>query len=356
MTDTATVTPTTNTARIEGVVFREQTPLPGAPLFFGTVEVTAGPDGEFAVDAKSDEDASVSSALPAMQILSFNGEEQEVLEGNGQEIADFAGARGGQLVIEVTGRITPEPLCRTFSSENGQEVLRFPYTHRYSEDLEVESQQLNTLWSPDGVAAPPRMFMRSDTNLPPGYFGFEHPMTSFVWLDTEGRERVNALWRIVGAEQAVDSLKDDVVWCTVSGEFDGCIEFSAEMNNRIFAQMVSTVSKLSRAAVRAKTKGLWRPKGKLRIPYHARAALSLRTIRQILNGLLPNRYICSGAAPPRCVTATYPKIELLQQFDSFLKVKLPKGLQHLVRLYPAERKAFIVELNKQPDRYVSCSQ
>jgi hypothetical protein len=337
-------------------VFRQQTPLPGAPLFVGTFAVTAGPVGEFALDVDSNADAGVSSALPAIQILSFNGEAREVLEGTGEQVAEFASQHGGQLEIEVIGRITPEPVCRTYSSEDGQEVLRFPYTQRYTEDLEVDSPQLNTLWSPSGVPAPPRLFVRTGEALPAGYYGFEHPISEFTWRDAQGREHVSALWRIIGAEQSAESLKDDLMWCTASGEFSGCIEFSLEMSNRIFAQAVSTVSSLSRAAEKAKIKGLWRPKGKLRKPYFARAAQALRTIRKILSGLLPNRYICSGQTPPRCTTAIYPKAELLQQFDYFLKVKLPKGLQHLVRLYPAERKAFIAELNKQPDRYVSCSQ
>jgi hypothetical protein len=337
-------------------VSRQQTPLPGAPLFVGTFEVTAGPAGEFALDVGSNEDAEVSSALPAMQILSFNGEEREVLEGTGQQIAEFMDQHGGQLEIEVIGRITPEPICRTFSADGNEEILRFPYTNRYSEELEVASQQLNTLWSPSGEPVPPRTFVNSDSTFATGYYGFEHPISEFTWRDAQGREYVSALWRILGAEQSVESLKDDLMWCTASGEFNGCIEFSAEATGRPFAQATSTMSKLSRSAAKAKAKGLWRPKGKLRIPYYERAAQALSAIRRILNGLPPNRYICAGATPPQCVTATYPKAELLQEFDHFLKVKLPKGLQHLVRLYPAERKAFIAELNKQPDRYVSCSQ
>jgi hypothetical protein len=170
--------------------------------------------------------------------------------------------------------LRPEPLCRTFSSENGEEVLRFPYTNRHSQDLEVDSQQLNTLWSVDEAAAPPRVFLLSDSTFSDGDYGFEHPIRLFTWLDAGGLERVSALWRIVGAEQGIEALKEDIGWCTVTGEFKDCVGFSPDMNNRIFAQMLSTVSKLSRAAVRAKAKakGLWRSKGKLHIPYHARAA------------------------------------------------------------------------------------
>jgi len=334
----------------------EETPLPYAPLVFGSLAVTADPDGRFEVSVRSNEDASVSSGLPALQILDFNGEVTEVLTGTGQQIAEFAAAYDSELRVNAISRIKPENMCRTFSSDTGEEALRFPYTSRYSEQLEVTSANLNTLFSISGAPYPLSLFEASSVELPDGFYGFEWPLSHFVWIGSDGTERVSAAWKILGKQSQVEDRKSDVPWCAGAGGLDQCVPYSGDLNNRIFRQAVSTVTALSRAAVRAKAQGIWKPTGRLRIPFFKRAAQSLSKIRFILSQLLPNRFICPGAAPPQCVVATFPKAELMREFESMLTVKWPRGLLHLRKTFPKERQAFRNELARQPDKYASCSE
>jgi hypothetical protein len=322
----------------------------------GNATITAGPEGQFQVSVELNADASVSSGLKALMIRSFDGQEMEVLTGTGREVIEFVATYGAPLEVEMVRRVSPEPVCRTYGLATGEEILRSPYTNRYSEDLSVQAQNLNTLWSISGQPSPVSEFLRTDQSLPDGYYGFEWPIGHFVWLDAEGRERVSATWRLLGKEVSVESLKSEVPFCELNGEIVGCEELSERMDNRIFQQAVATVTELSNLAVRAKRAGLWKPVGRYRLPYFKRAAKALRIIRFILSGLLPNRYLCPDPSPPQCVKVVYPKSELLAQFESILRVKLPTGLRHLPRHYPRLRAAFVAELDKQPISYLSCAR
>ncbi len=324
-------------------------------MVVGAATITAGPEGQFEVAVDLQADASVSSGLKALMIRSFNGQEMEVLSGTGQQVIQFVATYGPPLEIDMIGRIRQEDICRTYGSVAGEEILRFPYTNRYSENLSVEAESLNTLYSITGQAAPVGEFLRSPEGAPEGYYGFEWPIEHFLWQDGAGRERLYAIWKLLGKEVSVNSLKNDVPFCELNGAIVGCEELSDAMDNRIFQQVVSSVTALNIAAVNAKRAGLWRPVGRFRTPYFARAGRALKAIRLILRNLLPNRYLCPDPTPPQCVVVRYPKAELLAQFDSILRVRLPKGLERLPKMYPALRRDFIAELNKQPNAYISCA-
>jgi len=304
-----------------------------------------------------DQDASVSSGLEALKILDFNGEEKEVLPGTGIEISEFAMSRGEELVINAISRIIPGQMCRTFSEENGQEMLRFPFTNRYFKQLEVSSRLLNTIWSVTGDASPASVFDASTEELPDDYYGFEWPISNFTWIDSDSQEKVSAIWRILGKQVTTESLRSEIPFCSEPDSLIDCNKIPVSLRNRIFEQAVSTVSGISRGAVKAKKTGRWKPKGKFRLPYLIkRAADALSSIRGILQGLPRNHYVCSTPARPPCQQQKFPKASLLLQFENILKVKLPPELKHLRKKYPAERKAFIQELNKYPDTFTSCPE
>jgi hypothetical protein len=342
------------TSMIRGVVIAEETPLAFAPLVFGTLQVTANPAGEFNVIVPALQDASIASGLTALRVLDFNGEETERLEGTGKQIEEFASSRGGDLRVNVLSRIQPENICRTFSLQDGSELLRFPYTNRYGEQLEVQSQGLNTLYSASGGPAPTAVFEPSTPSMPDGYFGFEWPISDFVWVNVAGEEQVSAVWKILGKQSQVDARVVDLPMCEWSAGLDGCIPLPTDLSNRIFLKAVSTVTSLSKAIVRERRLGVWRPEGQVRAPFFDRAAKSLRSLRAILSALPQHRYICPSGAPPRCTTVKFPKQALLKGFDSMLRVQWPRGLERIPKLYPKERKAFLAELRKQPDSYVWC--
>jgi hypothetical protein len=344
---------------IRGIVVTEQTPLPWAPLLVGQFNITADQDGRFEVSLPAEQDASVASGLEALRIIDFNGEEMEILPGTAAEIERFAAARGSELIINAISRVIPGPMCRTFSDENGEELLRFPYTNRYFKQLEVSSSLLNTIWSVSGNAAPGALFEASpDTTpepLPDNYYGFELPISHFTWTDSNSQERVSAVWRILGKQVQTETLRSEIPFCSEPDTLTDCTKLPSSLRNRIFEQAVSTVTRLSKGAVKAKKSGRWKPRGKFRNPYLIkRAAAALASIRAILRGLPANQYFCANGAKAPCSNQRFPKTQLLKQFDQILKVKLPNELRHLQKTYPRERKAFIAELQKYPDIFTSC--
>ncbi len=344
---------------IRGIVVSEQTPLPWAPLLVGQADVTANQDGRFEVSLPAEQDASVASGLEALKIIDFNGMQMAILPGTAAEIEQFSSTRGSELVINAISRVIPGPMCRTFSEENGEELLRFPYTNRYFKQLEVSSSLLNTIWSISGNAAPAALFEASPNTepepLPDDYYGFELPISHFTWTDPNAQERVSAIWRVLGKQAQTETLRSEIPFCSEPGNLVGCSRLPSSLRNQIFEQAVSTVTRLSKGAALAKKSGRWRPKGKFRNPYLIkRAAAGLSNIRAILRGLPANQYFCANGAQAPCANQQFPKAQLLKHFDEMLKVKLPKGLVHLQKSYPRERKAFIAELRKYPDIFTSC--
>ncbi len=363
LTATSTPTDTPNPAelppgqhsRIQGIVITENTPLPWAPVKFGVIEATAGPEGEFSIIMPSLQDASVASGLEALEILDFNGEKMEVLPGSAAEIEAFAQARGSELIINALSRVIPGPMCRTFSTENGEELLRFPYTNRYTKQLEVSSSSLNSVWSVSGTPAPASIFDSSDPSLPDDYFGFEWPLAHFTWTDSNNQLQVSGMWKILGKQSQVEGLVSDIPLCSVMGSIADCNEIPQSLSNRIFEQALKTVTNLSRASVKAKKNGKWRPKGAFRTPFFKNSARSLAAIRSILRQLPSKRYICPTEVRAQCTSQSFPKKQLYDEFENILKVKLPSGLKHLVKTYPQERKAFLAELAKHPGTFITCS-
>jgi hypothetical protein len=318
------------------------------------LQATANPQGEFEVVVPALEDAAVSSGLAALQVLDFNGEETEKLEGTGEQIEEFVSSRGGELLVNVLSRIQPENICRTFSLQDGTELLRFPYTNRYGEHLEVQSQGVNSLYSISGGPAPPAIFEPATPGMPEGYFGFEWPLSDFTWINPAGEERVSAVWKILGKQSQVDARVGDVPICEWSAGLDGCIPLPTEFSNRIFSRAMSTVTALSKAIVREQKRGRWRAGGEVRSSFFGRAAKSLRSIRALLSVVPQQRYVCPSGAPPLCATVKFPKKALLRSFDSMLVAKLPRGLERITKIYPKERKAFLAALRNEPDTYVRC--
>lgn len=301
------------------------------------------------------EDASVSSGLEALQILDFNDEAMDTLTGNGQQIAEFVATHGAELVVNMNPLVVPEPICRTFDEQTGDTLLRFPYTNRHTGRLEVTSESLNELGGAvSGTPVPATIFESSDLSLPIGYYGYELPMSLFTSLDSAGQEYVSAFWKLLGKQQRIDSPARDVAFCSLEGTLRECTPMTAQMNNRIIDQAMSAISSLSKEAVKARKTGRWKVTGKFRTPYLSRSAAAIRSMRALLGAVPANSYICPTQPPPSCLGATFPKAALTAEFDSILKVKLPKGLRHLQKRYPSLRKDFLLELNRHPDSYTYC--
>ncbi len=303
----------------------------------------------------ADNDASISSGLKAIKIEAINGEQREMLQGSGAQIASIAAANGGVIEIAVSRRIKNEPLCLAYSADGGREVLWFRYTNRYGETLEVTDQNLNSILSPSGLPYPISRFDSIDASKPDGFLGFEWALDFFRDIEpTTNREIIRAVWRLLGKEVSVEQPKEEIPLCAESGELDGCSLLPRETSARIFDAAAGTVNRLAKECDKAKRLGVWKPQGTFRTPYYKRAGRALKIIRRILANLEGERLSCPNFTPAGCTEQIFPKAQLLAQFDSILKVKLPKGLARLVKRYPSERRRFIAVLNTHPDRYITC--
>jgi hypothetical protein len=221
----------------------------------------------------------------------------------------------------------------------------------------VASESLNTVWSISGTPAPTSLFEASETAIPDDYYGFEWPISNFTWVDPSGQERISAVWKILGKQTQVESAKDDVVFCAGGGAVGNCSLMPTKSTQTIISQAASTVFAISRAVTKAKVTKAWRSSStSFRTTYQSRAAKALRNINTILRNLPVSRYICPNVAPPPCKDATFPKGALASEFESIFRVKLPKGLKEISKLYPKERQAFMNELKKHPDTYTYCEQ
>lgn len=280
----------------------------------------------------------------------------ETLSGSASEIEQIASSQGGILDIMTSRRVRPEAICRVYDGNLGVEALRFAFTNRYGEALNVSSQGLNSIESVSGVPYPIASFGSTDITKPDGYLGFTWPMDYFKWFDpARNQEVVSTTWKLLGKQVFVDAPQSDIPICSQAGGFSGCSAFNDTLTNRIYEQALSSVTRLSNQALKLKAEGVWKPVGKMRTPYYNSAARSLRSIRILLR-LPSDRYVCTEAVPQACRTVVFPKAQLQSEFDKIFKVKLPNGLRSLVRLVPPERKKFQAELKKLPNSYVTCRQ
>ncbi len=343
----------------------ELTPIADAPVRIGSHALITDNQGAFSIEVLPEERADISSGLLAIGFGSIAGIAGETLSGTGAEIASIAAGVGGAIVIEADQRVKPEALCYIRDANTGVGSIRFPFTNRYGVTLSVESDKLNSLTSvadpskgPDREPYPLADFESIDTDRPDGYLGFEWPVNYFIWFDpARNSDIISAEWKLINRTVSLDQPLSEVPLCPSAARLDSCSAYTADLSNRIYAQMFSSVTRLSQIAEKAARKGIWKNRsGKFRNPYLDQAARSLRTTKFILNRLAKPAFICPAGLPNTCRMQEFPKTAILYQFDSILKVKLPKQLKFLIKSLGKERQKFLVELRKQPDSIVVCDQ
>jgi hypothetical protein len=349
--------------KIAGVVKIKETPVPNLPVQLGSRVVTTNESGEFSVFVPSADVADISSGLLAVGYEKIAGIETEILTGTGSEIAAIAQANGGWIVIEAIQRVKPEDLCYITDSKTGAGFIRFAFTNRFGSTLTVESDKLNLISSladpsrgSDQEPYPLSDFESIEADKPDGYLGFEWPLRYFVWFDpVRNQEVVSAQWKLINEIRSLDQPLSEVPLCPAPALLDGCRQYTTELSNRLYAQMFSTVTRLSQLAEAAARKGKWKNRdGRFRNPFLDRAARSLRTTRRLLNEVDSPAYVCPAGAPERCTATQFPKEQILNQFDQILRVKLPKALQFLNKAIGPERVKFRKALREQPDEIVLC--
>jgi len=349
--------------RIVGVVRIAETPIADLPVVVGVHSLVTDEQGQFSIEVLPTERADVASGLLAVRYDTIVGIATEVLAGTGAEIAAIAQANGDLLVIDATQRVKPEQLCYVQDATTGAGFIRFPFTNRYVSTLTVQSDKLNTLTSladpsrgADQEPYPLADFESTEANLPDGYLGFEWSVNFFRWFDpVRNSEVVSAQWKLINETVLLDQPLAEVPLCPSPALLDRCTTYSTQLSNRLYSQMFSSVTRLSQLAEQAAKRGKWRNRdGKFRNPYLGRVAQSLRNTRKLLSRIGSPAFVCPAAAPQGCSVVTFPKAEVLTQFDLILQVKLPKALKFLNKALAAERVKFLAALREQPNSVVVC--
>lgn len=341
------------------------TPVAHVPVQVGNRTATTDESGEFSVLVPPRDVADISSGLLAVRYEKIAGIETEVLLGSGSEMAAIAQANGGSLIIEATQRVLPEELCYITDPQTGAGFIRFPFTNRFGSTLAVESDKLNVITSladpsrgSDQEPYPLADFESVDADKPDGYLGFEWPLQYFVWFDpVRNQEVVSAQWKLINEIRALDQPLSEVPLCPSAALLDRCSQYTAELSNKLYSQMFSSVTRLTQLAESAARKGQWRNRdGRFRNPFLSRAAMSLRATRRLLSQVGSPAYICPAGLPQGCSVTKFPKEEILYQFDQILRVKLPNPLKFLNKAIGPERVKFRKALKEQPDEVVICKR
>ncbi len=347
-----TATPALST--VFGLVRIDETPIAGAPVVLGVATVVTDEHGEFSANIATEVDASVSSGIKAIKFLYFNGEERETLEGTGRDVLDFAAARGGRLEIDAQRLVRPEEICKSYSADDGSEVLRFPYTSHQSDYLNVESDLLNTLSSITGEPYPPATFRPSFITQPDGYYGFEWPISHFAWRNSS-EERVIASWQLLGKVVSVDQLSAELPFCNWIGKYRGCSKISNDISEKLFAYVTETIKSLGQVLVKRAKLNSVKAKNRLRASYLTYAQGALREMRATLRRLPRDRFSCRGTIHMLCAEEEYPKKALLRNFDQLFLFKQARRIKSFKQTHTNQRRGFVVLLDQEPNRYVSCA-
>jgi hypothetical protein len=346
-------TATPGLSTVFGLVRIDDTPIAGAPVVLGVATVLTDENGEFSANIATEVDASVSSGIKAIKYLYFNGEEREILQGTGQDVLDFVSARGGRLEIDGERLVKPEAICKSYSADDGSEVLRFPYTSHQSDYLTVESDMLNSLSSISGEPYPPASFRPSLVTQPDGYYGFEWPLSYFS-LNNISEQRIIASWQLLGKVVSVDQLSAELPFCSWIGRYRGCTRITNDTSAQLFAYAAETINSLSQLLVKSARIPSAKAKSRLRATYLKYAQASLREMRATLRRLPQYRFSCRGSIHMLCAEEEYPKKALLRHFDQLRLFKTAKRIRKFNQMHVNQRKGFIGLLDQEPSRYVAC--
>jgi hypothetical protein len=323
----------------------------------GATRLVTAANGEFSVSVPINDDASVSSGIPALRFESFNGDNREVLEGTGQEIADFIAMRGEKLEVSARALIRPEALCRAYSVDYGSEVLRFPYTNRQMSSLSVGVGELNDIASISGTPIPIEDFLASDETLADGHFSFEWPLQHFKWIQEDLQERVFASWHLLGREILLDQLSADVPLCASSGRYALCERITGDLDREISRSAEQSVARITKAMRAACLKRRWRMPNRLLQMWDRQSGRNLAAIKVLLSTIPKTRYLCPvDPAPIECRSFAYPKGALMNHFVLMAAGRVSKELPEVRSAHTKERYKLKAQLDRIATNYFTCSK
>jgi hypothetical protein len=305
--------------------------------------VTADADGWFSITVPETDNVTIKSAAKALKFIDINGQIVEEVTGLASTLTTQ-----NPYYINSRSQIIQGPMCQY--TQGGEAYIRFPYTQRTGETLTVLSSSRNYLIAASGTPVPAEQFESSAAGTEDNTTSFSRPMRDFVGPDG----LLDVEWYLYGA---LAPREEPLPVCPDSGYLGQCTQISLSGLDRVFNELASTASQISKRIVA--TKSNIRFTGKTRVAFlKRRAAPNLARLRGLLRLLPPTAYSCP-ITPTTCNANRLPKTEMLSYLDALFQTKWPKEIKSAVkginRLAPPARKRMRAILSQYPDTFVTCN-
>jgi hypothetical protein len=347
-----------------GFVVRAETPLPNTspvPIPYAPIEAvpndpaqipaiqitalaTADADGWFSISVPQEEDIILRSGNKALEFVSINSQETAQVTGVGSTLSTQ-----NPFEIKAVSRIMPGPLCRDV--QDGQAVLRFPYTFRSEEPVTVPAGASNYLLSVSGTPLPTEEFQPSSPSQAANTNYFSRNLPDFIAPDGS----IAAEWYIFGY---LAPKTDPIPLCEgAAGTPGDCSNVTLDLGN-VFRYVTDTAGEVSKVIVAHKRNISFT--GRTRIVYYRRQVTkSLRELRGLLQSVPKTVFTCANT-PQNCSTRRVPKKEIVNTLDSLFTTKWPKEIKPIVKfinkLAPPSRRKLLKMLDNYPDSVTTCDQ
>ena len=345
-----------------GFVVRAETPLPNTspvPIPYAPIEAvpndpaqipaiqitalaTADADGWFSISVPEEEDIILRSGNKALEFVSINSQETSQVTGVGSTLSTQ-----NPFEVKAVSRIVPGPLCRDV--QDGQAVLRFPYTFRSEEPVTVPAGASNYLLSVSGTPLPTEEFQPSSPSQAANTNYFSRNLPDFIAPDGS----IAAEWYIFGY---LAPKTDPIPLCEgAAGTPGDCSSVTFNLGD-VFRYVANTAGDVSKIIVAHKRKISFT--GQTRIVfYQQQVARSLRDLRGLLQAIPQTAFTCASV-PQSCSTRRVPKKEIVSTLDSLFKTKWPKEIKPIVKsinkLAPKAHSKLLDMLGYYPDSVTTC--
>jgi hypothetical protein len=303
---------------------------------------TADADGWFSIQVPETDTVTIKSAAKALKFIDINGNVVEELSGVASTLTTQ-----NPFYIKSESQIKQGAMCQF--TQGGRAYIRFPYTQRTGETLSVTAGSRNYLISESGMQLPVEEFENTGAGQANDSTSFSRPLSDFTAPDGS----LTLEWYLYGS---LAPRQNPLPFCEGDGELNGCSTVTISGLDRVFNEISSAASDISRRIV--SNKGRISFSGKTRIVfYQRRVAPTLAQLRRVLNSIPASGYVCP-VQPSSCSTQTMPKKQILTALEALFKVKWPSELKPVVKsinkLAPPARQRLVALLSEYPDTITTC--
>ena len=304
---------------------------------------TADADGWFSIEVPETDTVTIKSAAKALKFLDINGNVVEELSGVASTLSTQ-----NPFYIKSESQIKQGAMCQF--TQGGQAYVRFPYTQRTGETLDVPAGSRNYLVSDSGTQLPVEEFAHTAPNQLDNTTSFSRPLSEF----TAPNGTLTLEWYLYGS---LAPRQDPLPICEGSGELNDCTAITISGLDRVFGEVSKAASDISKRILSSRARISF--SGKTRVAfYQRRVAPSLAQLRRVLNSVPRTGYVCP-VQPSSCTSRTIPKKEMLQSLEFLFRTKWPREIKPIIKsinkLAPPARKRLQALLSQYPDKITTCN-